>query len=236
MAIESSVLSNSFLVTDKEYGDFIKMTEDERIDAVSKAIMEDVPSHLSNTDLQKVIYNLEFNDKPDLVDDKTLDKMAGKDIYRTVNSIYDSKNDLNYTATDIAQQIQLGSTTRTSDNGGSAFGRGIYFADSYNDSASYGHRNNDISKTATIRAKLNKNANVISYSTARANAQSEITNGTKLGKLLSKCDGSSIPSIYSLVKGYNVMTNNTGYYVVLNRKAMTMSKDIKATNYGGKWK
>lgn len=230
--IDTSTQATSF---DKEYDDFSKMSEDERIDAIAQAIQEDVPVHLSNTDFQKVVYNLGFNDKPDLVDDKTFDTLKGTTIYRTINSVYDSKNDINYTPTDIAQQIQMGSTTRTSDNGGSVYGRGIYFADSYNDSASYGNRDNDITKTAIIRAKLNSNANVINYRNAVNGANNEISNGTKLGKMLSKCDSASRSSIYALVKGYNVVDANNGYLVILNRKATTISKTIKPTHYGKGW-
>lgn len=231
--IDDTTKAGSF---DKEYDDFTKMTEDERIDAITQVIQEDVPAHLSNTDFQKVVYNLGFNDKPDLVDDSKLDSMNGTELYRTINGIYDSRNDINYTPTDIAQQIQMGSTTRTSDNGGSAYGRGIYFADSYNDSAGYGNKNNDITKTAMIRAKLNSNANVMDYYTATRGARSEINSGSKLGKMLAKCDSASQSSIYALVKGANVVNNGTGYYVILNRKAVTMSKDIKPIQYGGKWK
>lgn len=221
---------------DKDYRDFLKMTEDERIDAVAQAITEDVPAHLSNTDFQKVLYNLEFNDKPDVVDEKTLDSMNGTEMFRTVNSVYDRQHDINYTPKDIAQQIQTGSTTRTSDNGGSAYGRGIYFAKSYDDSIRYGSSNNDISKTAVVRAKLNSNAKIINYTYAVAGVNKEINSGTKLGKMLQKVDGASKSSIYALVKGYNVVDNGYGYIVVLNRKAMTMSKDIRPSHgYGKGW-
>lgn len=230
--IDNTTQASSF---DKDYNDFLKLDEDGRIDAISQAITEDVPAHLSNTDFQKVVYNLEFNDTPDLVDDKTLDKMNGTEMFRTVNSVYDGSRDLNYTPTEIAQQIQTGSATRTSDNGGSVYGRGIYFADNYNDSASYGNRYNDINSTAVIRAKLNSNAKIISYNSAVSGAQQEISSGSKLGKMLSKVDRHSQSSIYALVKGYNVVDARNGYYVILNRRAMTMSKDIRPAQYGKGW-
>ena len=53
--------------------------------------------------------------------------------------------------------------------------------------------------------------------------------------MLSKCDRASQSSIYALVKGHNIVDNGSGYYVILNRKAITMSKDIKASQYGKGW-
>lgn len=220
----------------KSYETFMSDTEDDKVDAIEKAMSQPVPMHLSDTSFQRAIYNLDLNDKPDLVDDKTLDSMSGTNIYRTVNSVYDSSNDYKYTPTEIAKQIQLGSSTRTSDNGGSAYGRGIYFADSYSDSASYGNRYGDITKTAVIRAKLNKNAKVMSYYTASNGASNEIRKGTKLGNMLNKADYRSQSSLYALAKGYNVIDNGSGYYVILNRRALTMSKDIKPANSNGRWK
>ena len=220
----------------KTYNDFMDATEDERVDEIEQAMQQAVPSHLSNTDFQKAIYNLDLNDKPDLVDDKTLDSMSGTNLFRTVNSVYDSQSDISYTPTDIAKQIQKGSITRTSDNGGSAYGRGIYFADSYSDSVGYGRAVGDISKTAVVRAKLNQNAKIISYRQALNGASSEISKGTKLGNMLSKADRDSRSSLYALAKGYNVVDNNSGYYVILNRRALTMSKDIRQANrYGQGW-
>ena len=220
----------------KTYTDFMDATEDERIDEIENAITQAVPSHLSNTDFQKAIYNLDLNDKPDLVDDNVLDSMSGTNLYRTVNSVYDSQNDISFTPTDIAKQIQKGSITRTSDNGGSAYGRGIYFADSYGDSVSYGRATGDITRTAVVRAKLNQNAKIMNYRQAVNGASSEISQGTKLGKMLSKVDRASQSSLYALAKGYNVVDNGTGYYVILNRRALTMSKDIRQANrYNQGW-
>ena len=220
----------------KTYNDFMDATEDERIDEIENAISQAVPSHLSNTDFQKAIYNLDLNDKPDLVDDSVLDSMSGTNLYRTVNSVYDRQTDIAYTPTDIAKQIQKGSITRTSDNGGSVYGRGIYFADNYRDATGYGNATGDISKTAVVRAKLNQNAKIMTYNQAVRGASSEVSQGTKLGKMLSKVDSASRSSLYALAKGYNVVDNGAGYYVILNRRALTMSKDIRQKNaYGKGW-
>ena len=211
-----------------DYNTFMAMTDDQQADVISKAISGDVPSHLSQTDFQKFVYNSGLNDKPDVVDDATLNKMNGTEIFRTVNNVYDRQNDISYNADQIAKQVIAGRVTRTSDNGGSVYGRGIYFADNRRDSTAYGSTRGDVKKTAVIRGKLNNNAKIISYTKASADASAEMWNNTKLGKVLSKCDSKSAVSIYAMAKGYNVISNGMGYLNVLNRNAITVSSNITA--------
>lgn len=208
------------------YNAFVSMTDDEKADVITSMISQDVPDHLSDTDFQKFIYNIGLNDKPDVVDDATLNKMAGTEIFRTVNNVYDRQNDISYNADQIVRQIQYGRVTRTSDNGGSLYGRGIYFADNKSSSAMYGNTRGNVIKTAIVRAKVNSNAKTISHSSASAGARAEMKSGSKLGRALRKCDSDSAVSIYAMSKGYNVITSGHGYYNVLNRNAITMSKSI----------
>ena len=209
-----------------DYNTFMAITDDDKADVISNSVKQGVPSHLSQTDFQKFIYNSGLNDKPDVVDDATLNKMNGTEIFRTVNNVYDRQNDISYTANQIAKQVIAGRVTRTSDNGGSVYGRGIYFADNRSDSTVYGNVRGKNQKTAVIRGKLNNNAKVISYSSASSGASQEIAKGTKLGKALSKCDNKSAISIYAMSKGYNVISNGMGYLNVLNRNAITVSSNI----------
>lgn len=219
----------------EDYQKFMSMTDDEKADFINNVTSQNVPAHLSDTDLQKFIYNSNMNDKPQLVDDSVLDSMNGTELFRTVNNVYDRQNDISYSADQIARQVQAGRITRTSDNGGSAYGRGIYFADDYTESSHYGNTKGNVQKTAVIRAKLNSNAKVITHSNAMRGCANEIRSGSKLGKALRKCDSQSQISIYALSKGYNVISanNSSGYYVILNRNAVTMSNSIKASS--NKW-
>lgn len=217
-----------------DYDKFMAMTDDEKADFIDANIKNDVPDHLAKNDFQRFIYNSGLNEKPNVVDDDTLDKMTGTEIFRTVNSVYDSKNDLSYSADQIAKQVMAGRVTRVSDNGGSVYGRGIYFADGYNSSASYGNTRGSVKQTAVMRGKLNNNAKVINYHTASQGVTQEISRGSKLGKVLRKADSDSRVSIYAMSKGYNVISSGHGYLNVLNRNAITMSKDIKPK--GSSWK
>ena len=215
------------------YNSFMAMNDDQKADAISNLASQDVPVFLADNDFQKFTYNLGLNDKPQLVDDSELDTMNGTELFRTVNSINDNVNRIKYNADDIANQVQRGSVTRVSDNGGSAYGRGIYFADDYTESSYYGNSRGNIKKTAVVRAKLNSNAKVITYSKATSGLRAEISSGSKLGRALSKCDRASQVSIYAMAKGYNVIYNQNSYYNILSRNAVTMSKTIKAGS--NKW-
>lgn len=217
------------------YDAFMAMNDDQKAQAISSLASQDVPVFLADNDFQKFTYNLGLNDKPQLVDDSVLNSMSGTELFRTVNSINDGKNRIRYNADDIASQVQRGSVTRVSDNGGSAYGRGIYFADNYGDSVAYGRSNGSITKTSVVRAKLNSNAKVISYNKATAGLRAEINSGSKLGKALRKCDSASQVSIYAMAKGYNVIHSGHSYYNILSRNAVTMSKDIKAKNSAYHW-
>lgn len=209
-----------------DYNSFVNMTDDDKADVISSMISQDVPAHLANNDFQKFIYNIGLNDKPQLVDDATLDGMTGTEIFRTVNSVYDRKNDISYNADQICKQVQSGRITRVSDSGGSVYGKGIYFADNLYDSTAYGNTSGNVKKTAVIRGKLNSNAKVIQYYSALSAARTEVKSGSKLGNALKQCDSSSMVSLYALAKGYNVITNGNNYYNILNRNAVTLSKTI----------
>lgn len=210
-----------------DYDKFMAMTDDEKADFISNSIKQGVPAHLAQNDFQKFLYNSGLNEKPDVVSDATLDSMKGTEMFRTVNNVYDRKNDISYNADQIAKQVMAGNVTRVSDNGGSVYGRGVYFADSYSSSTVYGKIHSDVKQTAVVRAKLNNNAKVINYNKANIGAINEMRSGSKLGKVLSKCDDDSRASIYAMSKGYNVISAGNGYLNVLNRNAITMSSSIK---------
>lgn len=220
------------------YDSFMAMTDDQKADTIDAMASQPAPAFLSDTAMQRFTYNLGLNDKPTLVDDATLDSMNGTELFRTVNAGKDPVARVKYDADEIAVQVQRGRVTRYSDNGGSVYGRGIYFADDYGSSKIYGNTTGNIKSTAMIRCKLNSNAKAIGYSQANSGMLREIMSGSKLGKSLKKIertDSESAVSIYALCKGYNVITSGHGYFNVLNRNAVTMSTTIKATKSRGGW-
>ena len=213
---------------------FRKMTDDQKADVIMQAQNTQVPIFLAQNDLQKVLYGLKLNDKPTLVDDSVLDSMPGKELLRTVNATNDHANRIKYTATDVANQVIRGSVTRVSDTGGSVHGRGIYFADNYHSSASYGNSRNNINQTAVVRVKLSPSARTITTSAAARGVTKEINSGSKLGKALSRIGWQDQTAVWSLAKGYDAMVGGYGYHVIINRSSLIASKDIKAM--GNSWK
>ena len=216
------------------YDAFRKMTDDQKADVIMQARNTPVPVFLAQNDLQKIMYGLKLNDKPTLVDDSVLDSMPGKDLYRTINATSDQTNRIKYTAMDVASQTIKGSVTRVSDTGGSVHGRGIYFADNYHGSTSYGRSKNNLNQTAVIRVKLSPSAKTISTTAAARGVTKEINSGSKLGKALARIGHQDQTAIYSLAKGYDAMVAGNGYHVIINRSALIASKDIKPAGYS--WK
>lgn len=215
-------------VVSADYDAFKKMTDDQKADAITQAAKTQVPVFLAQNDLQKVLYGLKLNDKPVLVDDNVLDTMPGRDLYRTVNATNDQTYRIKYSATDVASQVIRGSVTRVSDTGGSVHGRGIYFADSYHGSTTYGRTSGNINQTAVVRVKLSPAAKTISTHAAATGVSAEIASGSKLGKALSRIGSTDRTAVWSLAKGYDAMVATNGYHVVVNRSALVASKTIKA--------
>lgn len=211
------------------YDQFMQMTDDQKAQAITNALRGDVPDHLNKrSDLQKMLYNLGIDEKPQVVDDKTLNSMNGTEVYRTVDAVWDRNTDVSYTAPQIAKQVQAGRYTRVSGVGSSAYGEGLYFATDRGSSTAYGGVRGDVQKTCVMRGKLNNNARSISYSSAYTGAQREMNSGSALGNALKRCNTTSgAMSIWALSKGYNVIDNGMGYINVLNRSALTLSSTVK---------
>lgn len=218
------------------YQSFMAMTNDQKADYIDSVASKPVPVFLADNAFQSFIYNSQMNDKPQVVSESTLNSMKGTELFRTVNNVYNQRADISYRADEIAAQISKGSVTRVSDTGGSVYGRGIYFANTYSGSIVYGNTRGNVQKTAVLRCKLNSNARSISYNAADKALSSEIGSGSKLGKSLGKIasrDRKSAVSIYALSQGFNVITNGSGYFNVLNRNAVTVSDTVKAM--GSSW-
>ena len=114
----------------------------------------DIPAFLNQTThLQKMIYGLGMNDKPEIVDAATFKQLttgpgALKPIYRTVNDT--TVNGIPVTAQDICDMLTDGDTTYV---GVGIHGDGLYFSDNLSGSKAYGD-----STGKTVGAVLNKKA------------------------------------------------------------------------------
>lgn len=215
------------------YSNYMKLSEDAKADALAQIIKNDVPDFLNDSATQKLLYYTDIEGKALTASDSALDKMKGTSLFRTVHDEYDSRQDVYYSAKQIYNQIVSGNYTRVSGSGGSAHGKGIYFADSYNSSTVYGTGNSK--KDLTMRMKLNNNARVVNETTAYRGVQSAIKSNSKMGKLYRQMGSADATSVWALNNGYNVVKADwSGYYVVLDRRAMTVS--TRTTNgTGSRW-
>lgn len=172
-----------------------------------------------------------MSDKPAKVSDSQLDTMKGVSLYRTVDDAYNRATDIGYTSRDIAKQVMDGDFTMYSDSGGSAHGKAIYFASNYTDSSYYGTRGKN---PVTMRAKITGGKS-IKESTLDSMYYNAVRNRDKLALACSNAGGSSARNLYGLAKGYDVITPSGGsnYYMVLNRRCLTMSTSVKKTKIGG---
>ena len=211
------------------FKDFEKMTDDQKADVVNKALNGGVPMFLEDSGMQRFAYFTGMSDKPTVVSDSALDNIKGKDLYRTMNDAYNSRVDIGYSSNDIADQIMNGDFTMYSDSGGSAHGKGIYFANDYRDSSYYGQGGKN---PMTMRAKVTGKA--ITESQLSSDYNSALRRGDKLATACSKAGNSSDSrNLYGLVKGYDVVKASNGYHMVLNRRGITCSSTVKKTKIGG---
>lgn len=173
-------------------------------------------------DTQRLVANMpELNRAPQIADAQTFASLPGQPIFRTVNK---SGTD---TAVDICARTMTSDVTTI---GGGRMGDGFYFANSLSGAQSYGTYRNNVNNTATMSAKLNGNARVISDANLQRmfSQESSTVRNAVTGMSGGGWTGSS-KMAYALYKGYNVV-NDGSYYNVIDRNAVTFSGDLRTMN------
>lgn len=201
-----------------------QMSDQELHDFLINVYKTDIPDFLNKVHLQKMIYALNLNAAPEIVDQKTFDnlvKQGNTPIYRTVNDT--TVNGIRFTADDICDMMTDGDTTFV---GNGIHGDGLYFSNSLSGSKAYGH-----SSSKTVGAVLNSSAKIISESALRQQYNTFIKTHPQTRKALgfarSKSSNDSM-SQFALIQGYNVISSPQGggemYYTVIDRSALTMTR------------
>ena len=175
-------------------------------------------------DTQRLVANMpELNKAPEVADPATFNSLPGTTIYRTVNQSG------NQSAVDICARTMTSDVTTIGDG---RMGDGFYFHASKSASQGfYGNTRNNIQKTATMSAKLNSSAKVISEDNLTAMLAKEsptlrrAVSGMRSGGSWS---GSGYMA-YALYKGYNVVSDGR-IYNVIDRSAATWSGGLEAIN------
>lgn len=210
---------------------FNALSDAQKAALIVHASNQKVPDHLNNTsDLQKLMYTANLGGMPEVVSDSQLSKTPGTEMFRTVNSLYNSKTDVNLTAPQMADSLAKSRQTyfASSSTGGAAYGEGLYFATRRSDSTAYGNTTGNLAKTAVVRAKMKPGTKTISYSSAASAASREINNGTQLGKALKGLNSQARPSVYALCKGYQALTSGHSYVNILDRSCLVISDKYTA--------
>ena len=203
------------------YEEFLSKSIEEReqiiVDIIDSDI--DVPDYLDKSDTQKVLYALGMDGKPQMMSDSQLDALPGQDLFRTVNG------NKYLSAGEIIDQVKEGDYTRLSDSGGSAYGRGIYFANKLDESLVYGYKED----SAVMRAKLLPDAKVATYQDVYKGYKS--ANKFKTDPILKLVGSDDKESLWALSRGYDAWFDpGSGYHVVLNRAKTAASKVTKYFN------
>lgn len=174
-------------------------------------------------DTQRLVANMpELNKAPQIADPATFSSLPGDTIYRTVN------------AKGVDSAVDICARTMTSDVttiGEGRMGDGFYFHISKSSSQGfYGETRNNIQKTATMSAKLNSSAKVVSEGTLNrmlSNEKPAVRNAVRRMSSGGSWTGDSGLMAYALYKGYNVVSDGR-IYNIIDRSAATWSGGLEA--------
>lgn len=173
-------------------------------------------------DTQRLVANMpELNKAPEVADPAAFDSLPGTTIYRTVNQSGTES------AVDICARTMTSDVTTI---GEGRMGDGFYFHTSKSASQGfYGSTRNNIQKTATMSAKLNSNAKVISEDklTSMLSKESSTLRRAVSGMKSGGSWSGSGYMAYALYKGYNVVSDGR-IYNVIDRSAATWSGGLDA--------
>lgn len=219
------------------FAQFLQMSDAQQAQIIKQASQTGVPVFLDNTGLQQFAFAVGGYGKPDVVSDAQLDKMPGIDLYRTVNGYKNRSIGTNYTAQEIADQVLYADYTVYNSGGGMAYGNGLYFADSYTDSAGYGdyYPRSGKPDIRMVRAKVT--GKIIGSSSLKSKFRAD---NSQMAKQIrsSGWSGSEQMAVYAIAKGYTAIQHGS-YYTIVNRSGLAFSNRVKDnsdyTKIGHKW-
>lgn len=206
------------------------MSDQELHDFLIDVNKTDVPSFLNQIHLQRMLYAMGMNDKPEIVsqqefDDMTVNAPFGsgmKMLYRTVNDT--TVNGVRFTSDDCCDMLTDGDLTFV---GNGIHGDGLYFSDDLSGSKAYGNHT-----AKTVAAVFNSKARVVDEKKLQKEYDSFVKTHPQTRKALgfarSKSSHDSL-SQFALIRGYNVISSKQGYsgetyYTVIDRGALTMTR------------
>lgn len=247
---ENTLSSDNSGETNADFDEFRKMTPDQQADVILESQQEAPPVFLPDNPAQRFLWHIGGDNKPTIVSDAQLDAIPGKDIYRQVAGVHDSKLGTNLSSQQIANQVMTGDFTQyaqtwgggnTGAGGGTAFGRAIYFGASYSEIQHfYGTSLNVRGRqdSTLFRCKVNPKAKGMSYSQLQTQVAREMASGSKLGRALRSLRSSDDQeTIYALCKGIDYTHDGSyDYHMVYNRGCLYASSRMKHNASDSRWK
>ena len=194
----------------------------------------DTPDFLNSHHLQKMIYALGLNDKPEIISQKEFDDMtinapfgsAAPILYRTVNDTT-TPDGVSMSAKQIQQMFTDGKLTYV---GNGIHGDGLYFSDSKSGSLLYGTPG----KASLISGVLNGKAKIITEKALKSEYDKFVKAHPRSRKALGFARKNSSHDSYSqfaLLRGYNVIVSkqwgNENYYTVLDRSVISTTGKLE---------
>jgi len=207
------------------YEQFMKMSKKQRYDLIDKIIKDEnikVPDYLDDSYATKVMYGLGMTNKPTIISDAELDKIKGQDLFRTV---YDT--DKGITGKQIIEQIKTSDFTQMSGSGGSVFGKALYFAENYSESAYWGESDKN---PVMMRVKIKSDAKTESYRVLIDKMKKNKIFREKIEKnprMFSIYDSNAV-SLYAISHGLDGWYDiGRGFTMIINRGALAVSSTTK---------
>ncbi len=221
-------------MTPQELDDFFQRASDNDVDQMHVALRQermDNDNRSNDNDVQRFFHYIGWSENTPQALDETQFQAAWNAAGRPKKLYHSDKDAGGATAQDFAQQY-FGNGYDFSGNryrqyiSNGYYGGGTYFADSAIDSRYYG--------TNQFRGFLNNNAKVIKVGRLQSQYNAYEAAHPAFKRMMSKIStgyggNAEKLSIYAAMKGYNVIEEGSGYYVVLDRSATTVSTKTRST-------
>lgn len=213
---------------------FFEHASDSEVDAFLMHLQQqDIGERENDNDVQRFMNQIGWTaDKPEVLSELQY-QQAWQAAGAPAQLYHSDKNNYAIDAREFAKQFFGIATNFAGDEyrhyiSNGYYGGGTYFADSASESAGYG--------TSQFRGFLNSNARPITISNLIQQQTAYEASHPAFARFIRNVrtgygDEAEARSIFAAMKGYNVIDNEWGYKVVLNRSAMTTSRKTKKTSW-----
>lgn len=221
---------NTTTPSGKTLADVQQMDDNELHDFLISVNDTDVPDMLNTHHLQRMVYALGLNSKPEIVSQKEFDDLRNSgavQVWRTVDP-GTTQSGVPLTAKQVNQMFVDGDLTYL---GRGIHGDGLYFSDVKSGSLMYGMGGG---RSSVVTGVINKNARIISEGSLRNMYDNYVNTHPRTRRALGFARSHSTSdsmSQFALLMGYNVISSYQGggetYYTVIDRSAISTTGKLE---------